>query len=44
MRVNLTLMTVFALGGVAFAAAQRPPQTRGVPIDLVCGPLREPIP
>ena len=37
MRAQLTLAFVLALG--VLTAAQRPPQTRDVPIDLVCGPL-----
>lgn len=35
----LTLVTILAVSGLAGAAVQRPPETRKIPIDLVCGPI-----
>ena len=38
MRSGLTLIAILSFTGAA-VAAQRPPQTRDIPIDLVCGPI-----
>ena len=45
MRPGLALLAILSFTGVG-VVAQRPPQTREVPIDLVCGPtasLNEPV-
>lgn len=39
MRVSLPLVVALVSSSAAVSNAQRPPQTREVPIDLVCGPL-----
>ena len=36
--MQLTLIAILSIGGAA-VAAQRPAQTRDIPLDLVCGPI-----